>query len=433
VIDPTLQPAHLAWRNGQLHIESLAARDLAQRFGTPLYVYSAAALRDAHRTLAAAFTEFDPLLCFSLKSCGNIHIARVLVERGVGCDVVSVGELARARAAGCPPDRIVFAGVGKRAEEIRAALAARIAWFNVESPAELDMIAAEAAAMGSRARVALRLNPDVDARAHRHTTTGTADTKFGIVHEHALSAAARYVGHAHLSIAAVHVHLGSPVSDATDSAEGTRRAVALAEALAAQGHTITHLNLGGGFPVAYAAEPVTPPDAFAHAVAPILRVARLKLILEPGRFLAAPAGVLLTTAIRTKSNGPSEPTFVICDAGMHTLIRPALYDAWHFAWPTQTPPPRFNGNDPGPGLHHSHLVGAICETADHLARDRHLPPVAPGDTVAVFNAGAYGMTMASTYNANPLPAEVLVDGDTAHLIRRRQTLEELLQPELDCT
>lgn len=433
MIDPPPQPAHIHWRDGQLHIESLAARDLAHRFGTPLYVYSAAALRDAHAALAGAFAEFQPLVCFSLKSCGNIHVARVLIERGAGCDVVSVGELARALAARCPTDRIVFAGVGKRAEEIRAALAARIAWFNVESPAELEMIATEGAALGTRARVALRLNPDVDARAHRHTTTGTADTKFGVVHEQALAAAARYVGHAHLSIAAVHVHLGSPVADPADSAEGTRRALALAEALAAQGHPITHLNLGGGFPVAYTAEPVTPPSAFASAVAPLLRHSKLKLILEPGRFLAAPAGTLLATAIRTKSLGRGRPTFVICDAGMHTLMRPALYDAWHFAWPAHTPPPRFNGNEPAPGLVHSHVVGAICETADHLARDRHLPPIHAGDTLAVFNAGAYGMTMASTYNASPLPAEVLVDGGTARLIRRRQTIEELLQPELDCS
>jgi diaminopimelate decarboxylase len=439
-----------------LRCEGVALGEVAERFGTPTFVYSRATLEAHYDRFAQAFRDLNPLICFSLKSCGNIEIARVLVERGSGLDVVSGGELERACLAGARTDRIVFAGVGKTDAEIRAALDGRhalfpgaradrgaIGWFNVESEQEFETIAAIARELGVRARAALRINPDIDPRAsgggtHAYATTGTKETKFGVDIERATRFFERYGRDEHVRLDGIHLHLGSPIYAVEPYIEGVRKALALIDDLASRGHHIDALNLGGGFGADYESDRSPPASAYAEAIVPMLRerVAQgLSIILEPGRTLVANAGVLLTRVTYVKDG--SGKKFVICDAGMNALIRPSLYGAFHFIWPVRTDarfaPTRRGEKLDLPGLVTSDVVGPICETGDFLARGRRLPSVARGDLLAAFTAGAYGMTMASNYNAQPRPAEVLVRGDATALIRRRETIADLLTPELPRT
>ncbi|MBL9030391.1 MAG: diaminopimelate decarboxylase [Phycisphaerae bacterium] len=430
--------------DGRLLCEGVPASALADRFGTPLYVYSRATLEGHFDRLSSAFAALGPLVCFSVKSCSNLHVLRVLVTRGAGLDVVSGGELARARRAGCPDGRIVFAGVGKSRDEIAAAMDPPIGWFNAESEQELDAIAEVAGRRATgedrRPRVALRVNPQVAPDVHAYTATGVKGAKFGVDFDEARRLFDRFGtgARAPITLDGLHLHIGSPIYETGPYVEAIRGTLALVHDLAARGHAVRSLNIGGGFGADYQSARSPSARDYAEAIVPLLRErvgAGLRVLLEPGRTIAANAGILLTRVRYTKTvPGPAGPKrIVIADAGMQTLIRPSLYGAFHFVWPTDPGValvPARRAEDPGlPGLARADLVGPICESGDFLAKDRPLPPLAPGDLVAVFTAGAYGMSMASNYNSHPLPAEVLVEGADARLIRRRQTIDDMLAAE----
>ncbi|RMH30102.1 MAG: diaminopimelate decarboxylase [Planctomycetota bacterium] len=438
---------HFTYQGGGLCAEDVPLDRLADRVGTPTYVYSAATLEAHYDRLASAFAPLSPLICFSLKSCANGHLARLLVERGAGLDVVSGGEIHRARLAGCPGERIAFAGVGKTADEIAYALGAPgrgalagaepggpVGLFNVESEPELALLDRIAGDLGVRPRAALRINPDVDARTHRHTTTGRRENKFGVDPDRARAIFRDRAADSPARLTGLHVHIGSPVYDPASYVEALARVLRLADDLARSGDVIDTLDLGGGFGADYETGRSPTAADYARAIVPMLarRVGDgLRVVIEPGRSLAANAGVLLTRVQYVKES--EHKRFVICDAGMHTLLRPALYDAFHFVWPVRVAPehvPPRRAADPGlPGLVECDVVGPICESADYLALGRRLPPVLRGDLLAVFAAGAYGMTLASRYNSHPLPAEVLVSGDRASQIRARETLGDLVAHE----
>jgi len=445
---------HFNYISGRLHAEGIAADTLADTLGTPLYAYSRRTMLDHVSRFRAAFAEINPLLCYAVKACSNIAVLRELVGAGMGMDVVSGIELERAWLAGCPMAKVVFAGVGKSDEEIRAALDGRfsplrrhstelgandpaargpVGVLNTESRSELERIAAIAAELGIRARVAIRINPDIDAGAHDHTTTGRASDKFGVPAEQAAELCAEYRGHDAVEIAGFHVHLGSPIYTPAPYLQAIERLTILIDRVEQDGTRITHLDLGGGIGADYETGQTPAFTVFADAIVPALRplVARgVHIALEPGRTIMANAGVLLVTVRHVKRQGGRR--FVICDAGMNALIRPSLYGARHFVWPTRV--------EPGLEPHGRHfgapptdtepcdVVGPVCESGDFLARGIRLPEVRRGDRLAVFTAGAYGMTMASTYNDQPLPAEVLVDGAIATVIRERQPAIDLVLP-----
>lgn len=425
---------HFRYCDGSLHCDGVPLGAIAASVGTPTYVYSAATLRDHMVRLSSAWAPLSPRICFSVKSCPNIGVLRTLVEAGAGMDVVSGGELVRALRAGCAPGLVVYAGVGKSDQEIRLALRERIGLFNIESEPELENVQRLAEQESYPAHCALRVNPDVDPRTHRHTTTGTRETKFGVDLEQALGIFRRHGRDRHAVLDGIHLHIGSPVYSTEPYVESVRRALGLIDTLEAEGIRIRTLDLGGGFGADY--ETGQSPDArtYAEAVEPLLsrRVREgLQLILEPGRTIAANAGVLLTRVQYVKRGGGK--TFVICDAGMHTLLRPSHYDAFHFMWPAHPGSamvPARRAREMGmDGLETVDVVGPLCETGDYLALDRALPPMARGELLAVFTAGAYGMSMASRYNSHTLPAEVIVDGGVPRLVRQRESVEDMLAHE----
>jgi diaminopimelate decarboxylase len=439
---------HFAYTLGCLHCEGVDLAQVAQAVGTPTYVYSHATLKLHAERITDAFAELKPLICFAVKCSPNIHVLRTLADCGLGMDVVSGGELARALAAGVHPSKIVFAGVGKTDEEIRSALAvphpdgttAPIALFNVESQPELQALQSHAANLGVQARCALRVNPGVKAGGHEYIVTATSQSKFGVGLEHARALLARFGNNPHAPIVGLHMHLGSSILTPQPYAEALRRVLALIDHAAESGLTIQSLDLGGGFGADYQTGDAPAAVEYARVIVPMLRdrVARgLKIILEPGRTIAANAGVLLTRVLYVKQGHAEgeDKKFIICDAGMQTLLRPSLYGAFHFIWPTSVvpgqEPTRRDENLNLPGLELADVVGPVCESGDFLAKGRALPPVARGDLLAVFTAGAYGISMASRYNSHPLPAEVLVHGNDFHLIRRRETIAELLEHELN--
>ncbi len=436
---------HFEYRDGELYCDQVKAADIAAEVGTPAYVYSRATLDLHYERLAKAFAPLNPLICFSVKCCSNIHVLRALARRGSGMDVVSGGELHRARLAGVPPERIAFAGVGKTDEEIRDALGRGgsslpgsdqpIGLFNIESEGEFEVIASAARAMGVQARAALRVNPDVQAGGHAYISTGHKETKFGVDLEHARVLFEKFGREKHLRLAGVHMHIGSSITETGPYVEAVRRVLALIEDLSAKGVAIDVLDLGGGFGADYRTGAAPPASDFANAITPLLvdRVkAGLKIVLEPGRTIAANGGVLLTRVLYVKNSGKKK--FIVCDAGMNTLIRPALYGSFHFIWPTgvspQHEPTRRTDALDLPGLEACDVVGPVCESGDFLAQDRPIPPVARGDLIAVFSAGAYGMAMASRYNSHPLPCEVLVDGARVQIIRERENAADLVNHEL---
>ncbi len=449
------------YERGRLRCEDVDATDLAARFGTPLYVYSARTLREHLQRLRDAFAPIRPRVCFSVKSCSNVHVLRALADGGAGMDVVSGGEIERAFVAGVPMDAIVYAGVGKSDAELRAALSGehsllpREMWgsrypdprgrgpihrFNVESAEEFERISAIAAELGVRTRAALRINPDVTSGSHVFTDTGVGETKFGIDHARVPAFFERYGRDPHVELDGLHMHIGSPVARPEPYVLAIARALSLVDGIEAAGFPIRSLNIGGGFAADYETGESPSAAEYAAAINPLLKPRvdlGLEVAMEPGRTIVGNAGVLLTRVLYTKPAGGrlDGRRFAICDAGMHTLVRPALYDAFHFVWPSIVDPsmePAGRGPDVrATDATHIDLVGPICECSDVLATDRALPPVASGDVLAVFTAGAYGMSMASNYNTNPLPAEVWVDGDSARLIRLRQTMDDLIGPELD--
>ena len=424
------------YRQGRLHAEDVPVADLARDFGTPLYVYSAGTFRRHYRRLAEAFAPLEPMICYSVKVCSNIHILAMLAEEGCGFDLVSGGELYRVIEAGGDPAGCCFAGVAKTDDEIRFALESAIHLFTVESEAELANLARLAAETGRSARAALRVNPDVDPKTHRFIATGKKETKFGVD----LDRAARVFrafhaspGAAHVALAAVHVHIGSQITATEPYVQAVTKVLDLVRRLRKDGIEISTFDIGGGFGAHYEGAEALDAAVFAGAIIPLLQGSGLRLIMEPGRFIAGNAGILVTRVQYLKAGG--EKKFVLCDSGMHHLIRPALYGSYHHVWPVEPGDdfvPRERGRDEAfPGTEVVDVVGPICESTDFLAKDRHLPPLERGDLLAVFAAGAYGMAMASEFNSFPRPAEVLVDGAQVQLIRRRGTYADLVAPEQD--
>ena len=410
-----------------LHCEGLPAEEVARLVGTPSYVYSRATLVEHFAKLSAAFAALKPLVCYSIKSCGNLSICKLLAELGAGMDVVSGGELYRARAAGVPASRCVYAGVGKTDAEIAYALDEGLGLFNIESEEEFENVARIAAAKRKPCRAALRVNPDVDPRTHRYTSTGKKETKFGVDIERAKQFFRRYGRDEHCRLTGIHLHIGSPIYTTQPYVESVQKATALIDDLAAEGFAIDTLDLGGGFGADYETDQTPTLATYAEAIVPLLaeRVRRgLGIILEPGRTLVANAGILLTRVLYMKVSG--EKTFAICDAGMNDLLRPSHYQAFHFMWPCRTATafsPVKRAKEMGmQGLRPVDVVGPICESGDFLALDRPLPPLRRGDLLAIFTAGAYGMSMASRYNATPLPAEAVVDGSRLVVVRSRRSI-----------
>lgn len=417
--------------DGDLHCSSVPIEQIAAEFGTPTYVYSAETLVSHYQRLATAFGALRPLICYSVKSCSNLAICDLLRQQGSGFDVVSEGELRRVLKIGADPKDVVFAGVGKSDAELTYALDAGVGLFNVESASELERLSDLAQQGGTVASVALRVNPDVDADAHDYTTTGRKEDKFGIDHDQVLPLIEQFATSTSVQLRGIHLHIGSPVYDPQAYVDAIDVALRLIERIAELGVTIDTLNIGGGFPADYDSREVASPEEFAHAVRGKLAGRDLKIVMEPGRLIAANAGVLVTRVLHTKRSGDKQ--FLVTDAAMNDLLRPALYGAYHFIWPVHAGgrvPTTREARQSFDGLSRYDVVGPVCESGDFFARDRELPAMQRGDLLAVFSAGAYGMSMASQYNSRPRPAEVLVEQSDVRLIRRREQFEDVIAAEI---
>jgi diaminopimelate decarboxylase len=408
-----------------LHCDQVSLEELAQRFGTPLYVYSASTIRDRVRAFKQAFRKIPNTVCYSVKANSNLGILLLLARMGCGFDVVSGGELERVqRVSRSAAKKVVFSGVGKTQDEMRAALKAGVLLFNVESQSELRALAECATRAKKKARIALRVNPDVPAETHPYISTGLHQHKFGIPIERARSLYVRASENKSLEIAGISVHIGSQITDVKPFSATMERVAELIRALRADGHEIKYIDAGGGLGIAYEnqggpgfAEQVA---SYADALTRPLKGLKVHLLLEPGRCIVGPAGALLTRLLYKKTNG--EKKFLVVDAAMNDLLRPSLYRAYHEIVPVHSSSP----NNPRETVD---VVGPICETGDFFARDRELPITQEGDLLALLDAGAYGMVLASNYNTRPRPAEVLVDGKSVKLIRRRETMADLVRNE----
>lgn len=433
---------HFDYRDRTLFCEDVPVPELAAQYGTPLYVYSQAALLSQLKDVQTAFAEAKPVICYSVKANGNLSLCRLMGQNGSGFDVTSQGEFQRALKAGPSGAKIVFAGVGKSDAEIEFALTNGVFLFDVESEQELHAIGAVAQKLGVKANVALRVNPDLPPKTHVKTDTSVKGVKFGLDIETIIDVAHGVVGHPGLAVVGLHMHLGSPILKAEPYRQGCEKGVALIRAFRAQGHDIKYLNMGGGFGISYRKDEAKPASAFAEVILPAVRETGCQLILEPGRFIVGNAAILLSRVVFTKDTGGKH--YIIQDAAMNDLIRPTLYGSFHRVWPV-TPAadvpvrPDVNGDpdDPDPframpNCFQQDVVGPVCESGDYLAKDRPLPAVKRGDLLAVFSAGAYGMAMASNYNSRVRAAEVLVTGRTHRLIRRRETFADLVACEEDC-
>lgn len=425
---------HFQYQNRVLHCEDVPLAELAEKYGTPLFVYSQATLLHHLKQIQTAFAEAKPIICYSIKTNGNIHIARLMAEHGSGFDVTSGGELFRALKAGGDPRQIVFASVGKTDDEMRYALNSNILFFDVESEQELHTLGDIAKAMGKIAWAALRVNPDLPPKTHVKTDTSVKGVKFGLDIETILDVAQGVAGHPNLKVVGLHMHLGSPILSAEPYRQGGEKAIRLVEALRKQGHSIEYLNMGGGFGIHYRKQEALPASAFAEVILPVVRATKCQLVLEPGRFIVGNAGLLLSRVIFTKESGGKH--YIIQDAAMNDLIRPTLYDSFHRIWPVAPAPglpaPPSDYETPIPDTFPQNVVGPVCESGDFLAKDRNLPRMKRGDLLATFSAGAYGMAMSSNYNSRCRAAEVLVTGRTHRLIRRRETYADLVAAEEDC-
>ena len=410
---------HFEYRDGTLHAEEVNLAALAQEVGTPFYCYSGAALRHHYETFAAAVPK-GSLVAYSVKANGNLAILRQLARLGCGADIVSGGELRKALAAGIAPARIVYSGVGKTLGEMTRALAAGILQFNVESEAELEALNSVALSLGTRAPVAIRVNPDVDARTHAKITTGTKQSKFGISWNRAHGVYARAARLDGIRIVGIDCHIGSQIVELAPFEAAFTRIIALAHELRAEGHAISSIDFGGGLGVAYRADNAPPaePSTYGAMIAALTRSLEAQLIFEPGRRIVAEAGILVARVIYIKETETKR--FVILDAGMNDLLRPALYDAYHEIVPVKGPKANTTVYD---------VVGPVCETADLFAHARSLPEFKAGDLVAILTAGAYGAVMASSYNARPPAAEVLVEAKNWAIIRGRADEDDLVQQD----
>ncbi len=405
------------YRNGALCAEDVPLPRIAQMYGTPCYVYSRAALESAYAAYTRALAGRDALVCYAVKANANLAILNLFARLGAGFDVLSGGELARVIAAGGNPAKVIFSGVGKSEAEIRQALAAGVHCLNIESPAELDRVNTVAGQMGRRAPIALRVNPDVDAKTHPYISTGLRSNKFGVAYEDALPLYRRARSLPHLEITGIACHIGSQLLDPAPAAEAAARIAALADALAAEGIVLEHMDLGGGKGIRYRTESAPDVAEYLGPVLAVLAGRKEKLAFEPGRSLVGNAGVLLTRIEYLKHG--VEKNFAIVDAAMNDLLRPALYDAWH----------DIRAVTPGNVAEAVYdVVGPVCESGDFLGHARSLA-VAQGDLLSVMSAGAYGMVMSSNYNTRPRAAEVVVDGDKVYVVRERESIEQLFAHE----
>ena len=415
------------YHDGALHAEQVSIEALAETVGTPFYCYSAATLRHHYHVLDTALADAglaERLICYSVNANSNLAVIATLAQMGAGADIVSQGELRRALQAGVPPEKIVFSGVGKTAEEMRAALEAGILQFNVESLSEIDLLAETASALGKTAEIALRVNPDIEAGTHKKISTGTAETKFGIAWEEAEAGFAHARALDGVEAVGIDIHIGSQITDLTPFRRAFEKVGALLTALRADGHDIRRIDLGGGLGVPYAREGdgdnALPPDprAYAQLIAETLGASGCTIMLEPGRLIAANAGILVTSVVRCKEG--QAKNFMIVDAAMTELMRPTLYDAHHPIAPVLQDESATKNWD---------VVGPVCETGDFLGLDRALPILQPGALLAIFAAGAYGAVLGSAYNTRLAAPEVLVDGDKCAVVRARPDYEALLAGE----
>ena len=409
---------HFQYQNGQLMAEDVALADIAHTVGTPVYVYSTATLQRHFRVFREAFATVNPLICFAVKANSNQAVLTTLAREGAGADVVSLGELMRATKAGIPGERIVFSGVGKTEEEMEAALEVGIKQFSVESEAELETLNLVAGRVGKIAPVSIRVNPDVDAMTHAKISTGKSENKFGIAWQKADAVYARIKELSHVKAVAVNLHIGSQLTKLEPFREAFERVLGLVRDLREKGHDIKHVDLGGGLGIPYDPEAAVPPapSAYGEMILEIMGDMDCDIILEPGRLIAGNAGLLLTRTLYEKQG--ENRTFYIVDAAMNDLARPAMYDAYHAIMPVTEPVTDETVT--------ADFVGPVCESSDVFAKDRKTPKLKSGDLVVIKSAGAYGAVMASTYNSRPLVPEVLVNSDRFEVIRKRQSLEDLL-------
>jgi diaminopimelate decarboxylase len=409
---------HFHYQSGELYCEGVPVARLAQKVGTPFYLYSHATLSHHYRVFDAAFEGFPHLICFAVKANSNLSILRLFAGLGAGADIVSGGELYRALQAGVDPAKIVYSGVGKRPKEIKAALEAGILLFNLESSQELGEINRLAGRLKKKARVALRINPDIDAQTHPYISTGLKKNKFGIDIEAAFQDYLRARELPHLEVVGVACHIGSQITEVDPFVEALERLKELIRRLEQAGVHIRYLDLGGGLGICYDQENPPHPHEYGGRLVDHLRSLKCTLILEPGRVLVGNAGILVTRVLYTKESPAKH--FIIVDAGMNDLARPSLYGSYHGLWPVaESPRPLVTAS----------LVGPICESGDFLAKDRKMPAFAPGELVAVMSAGAYGFSMSSNYNARPRVPEILVQDHDFYVIRKRETYRQLIWGE----
>ena len=410
---------HFEHRDGVLFAEEVSVTQLAETYGTPLYIYSAATFKRHYQAFDSAFKDLDHLTCFSVKANSNLSVLKLLAEQGAGMDIVSGGELYRVLQAGVDPSRIVYSGVGKRDSEIREALEASILMFNVESVAELERINAVAGEMGTTAQVGFRINPNVDPQTHPYISTGMQKNKFGMDVEHSMEAYKMAAQMPNVEPVGMDCHIGSQLTSISPFLEALDILLSFYEELKKIGINIKYLDLGGGLGIPYDAEEPPHPTEFGQALSEKLKGLPLKVILEPGRVVAGNAGIMVTKVVYTKAN-PTK-NFLIVDAGMNDLIRPSLYGSFHRieeVEPKGRAPKTFD------------VVGPICESGDFLARDRELPEVKQTERLVLYSAGAYGFTMSSNYNSRPRACELLVDGDKVIVARKRETYDDLIVNEL---
>ncbi|MGI9276669.1 MAG: diaminopimelate decarboxylase [Endozoicomonas sp.] len=407
-----------SYPDGELFAENVSAASIASQFGTPVYVYSRAGFEAGYKSYEEALAGWPHLICYAVKANGNLAVLNVLAKLGAGFDIVSVGELERVLAAGGDPAKVVFSGVGKQPHEIRRALEVGVHCFNVESEVELARIQQEAAALDTTAAISVRVNPDVDAQTHPYISTGLKDNKFGIDIDRAPAVYELAASMPNIDIVGVDCHIGSQLTSREPFLDALERLLVLVDKLQEKDITLRHIDIGGGLGVSYRDEEPPSPVDYLGEVKKRLEGRDLSIIVEPGRSIAAQAGMLLTRVELIKSN--DHKSFAVVDAAMNDLLRPSIYSAWHDIQPVRPD----NGRDEVV----YDVVGPICETGDFLGKDRALS-VAAGDLLAVHSAGAYGFGMSSNYNSRNRPAEVMVDGDQAHLVRRRETVAEQLAPE----
>ncbi len=422
---------HFNYKNGKLYAEQVPIDKIAEEVGTPVYIYSKATFLEHLRKIQYAYKELDTTICYSIKACGNINILRFLAKAGCGFDIVSGGELYRALEAGGDPSKIVYAGVGKTDKEIIESLDAGIGYFNIESEAELENLIEIAKHKDKIPKAALRVNPDVDPKTHTYTTTGVKETKFGVDIERAQKVFEQFGNNKSVNLCALHIHLGSAGHTVEPYIEALTKTLKLVDKLRKSGCTIEAIDTGGGYGADYVTSQSPTAEEYAKAIVPLLKGKNIRLILEPGASIAANAAILVTKVLYLKKGGSKK--FVIVDAGMNDLIRPPLYNAFHFIWPAQVEeklvPQTREKQSTIFGTEIVDIVGPICEGADFFAKERMIPPVKRGDLLSIFTAGAYAMTMASNYNARGRAPEVLVDGENFEIIRRRESYQDQIALE----